>query len=434
MRPLVMLSLLGAWLGVIAPARAGLYLTAESEELRRLPNHHPSNFAFFFQEVRSSFPPAPGRKPSPRRMHYQKLAAELEGVRREGPFTAQDRADLGALYLRLGDAKKAIRVLAGGDTRHFQVQANLATAYFTDGDLEMALRHQRQVVDTLWPSVWVGWTQNERLNYRRCEIYFLKLLQARKAEQDRAARRGFGRALPVDPLFPGVRFVGPDRTYTAGMIAMRMMDRLPSDAGLVVLRLVSWLPQDNRLYWLLGELCNANGYVDAASGILRDIPQDVAGAFEDLIRHRQLLNRAMRAFHPLFRQQDDKTGQVVRVNQFTLLSALSPRGLLSPPGVGALAQEAASLAPIAFAVAESRPPPAPPEPEPVTPQSGLPDWRHVTVGFVSGALVAALAGLQWQEWRRRRQATPPPEDAPSPQGEASPAGSNQRTDERVVQG
>jgi hypothetical protein len=65
--------------------------------------------------------------------------------------------------------------------------------------------------------------------------------------------------------------------------------------------------------------------------------------------------------------------------------------------------------------------------------STLPNWRHMTVAFVSGALVAALVGLQWVEWRRRRQAATAPE-APAPTAEPPPAGSGHPADQRVVQG
>jgi predicted negative regulator of RcsB-dependent stress response len=41
---------------------------------------------------------------------------------------------------------------------------------------------------------------------------------------------------------------------------------------------------------------------------------------------------------------------------------------------------------------------------PPDPGNWLPNWRHVTISFVAGALVATLINLQWREWQRRQQA------------------------------
>ena len=44
-----------------------------------------------------------------------------------------------------------------------------------------------------------------------------------------------------------------------------------------------------------------------------------------------------------------------------------------------------------------------PPPAPAAASSVLPDWRLVTVSFVTGMVMAVLAVLQWQQWRRRRE-------------------------------
>jgi hypothetical protein len=42
------------------------------------------------------------------------------------------------------------------------------------------------------------------------------------------------------------------------------------------------------------------------------------------------------------------------------------------------------------------------------PAVALPDWRHITVGFVAGMVVMLLVQMQWREIRRRRQGMPAP--------------------------
>src|SRR3712207_593439 len=80
--------------------RAGLYYSGEPmAEL-------PSQWRGFLLDQRTlrmiAAQPRPGDSASPVREQYQKKAAELEAARNSRPLSADELADLGALYVRLG--------------------------------------------------------------------------------------------------------------------------------------------------------------------------------------------------------------------------------------------------------------------------------------------------------------------------------------------
>jgi len=392
-------------LGACPPARAGVYNT---HELFYLPP--PDGIRSWVGElravalesdprVRSARPAQPGTL----RYDYLKEAELLEVRARDDTLTTVDRVNLSACSIRMRRFDDAIRVLKAGDQKHFLILANLASAYDGLGEPSLAQLYQRQALD-VWPSVWAGWSEAQSQFYRRVERHYLRLLELRGEEK----RSGSGRPLPmqaVDALFPGVRFVGPTGRYEAGALSQTMVDRLPPDAYCIVLQLVHWLPQDDRLYWLLGELLNANGQVDYASEVLNELvsARELTNVPE-LFQHRKVLMQAA----PVLREW--RKPEV----RFTLLSALMPRSLPVPPGVGVVASEGGGVGttlygnwlaglwvpPKSSASADegsSSPPPLP----------WLLDWRQLSVGFACGAVLAMLGVLQWQEWRRRRLASGP---------------------------
>jgi hypothetical protein len=111
----------------------------------------------------------------------------------------------------------------------------------------------------------VGWHEGAFEAYRKAEEYQLKLLKLRQREQ-RAKKNPKADFDSVDALFDDgqkppspVRFVGESGTYEAGKIAAKEKAKLPKDAIEIVQQLLIWLPEDDRLYWLLGELYNARG-------------------------------------------------------------------------------------------------------------------------------------------------------------------------------
>src|SRR5215831_17400910 len=92
-----------------APVRAGLYYSGETfAEL-------PSQWRGFLLDQRTlrnlAVKPDAKNPASPARLRYQEAAARLEKAARQGKLTADDKADLGALYVRLGEVGKALELL-----------------------------------------------------------------------------------------------------------------------------------------------------------------------------------------------------------------------------------------------------------------------------------------------------------------------------------
>jgi tetratricopeptide (TPR) repeat protein len=404
-------AVLAGWLASCPGARAGLYLSTENTPLLA-----PENMKLWIGQLRNIANERKGQTPGvdDLRPKYLGEVERLEALRREGPFSPVDRADLGACYVRLGKPGKAISVLREADQDHFLVRANLATAYFVQGELRMALRYQQRLLAG-WPSVWAGWSNQQHAWQRRAETYFLKLLVARLEEERRAEARGAGfggKEIPLDRLFPGLKFVGPSGRYEAGALAPEMWDRLPPDASNIVLQLILWAPGDYRLYWLLGELLNVYGHVEPAYAILAELVN--AGVdFQGLREHRKVLDQVVKAYKAW--RPPPGTSRPMETPGL-LLSALTAPTPLAPGPAGAASHQAAAAATYAWALVP-RPEPAE-EPPPETPARTRPfDWWHLLIAFGVGALVSALLALQWHEWRRRR---PAPSAPPPPHGEAAP--------------
>jgi tetratricopeptide (TPR) repeat protein len=398
-----------ALLGMATPATAGVYSTIEPT-----PNLPPEKIREWVLQLRAAAIVPPGTLDSASlRAFFLRQAAALEEMRATGVFSTLDLINLSACYIRLGRGetaqpetrepdrlREAIRLLnSAPDRNHFLVQANLASAYFIVGDLDLAIRCQQRALDA-WPTVWAYFNRAQLVGFRRYERIVLRLLEGRR---DEASGRNKG-PLDVDPIFPGLRFVGPGPKgeYEAGALSSAVNDRLPFDAGDIVLQLVRWYPQDMRLYWLLGELLNARGHIAPAFEILQELDR-TNPLFKDLHAHFRVLRSAAEIFKQLKLQTP--TGL------WLLPSYLigSQPGNLLPPGVGAAANAIGVAAPMEEARRLEQPqkPVVGPITDPSTQpsMSGPPmpfNWKHVLVGFAFGFLVAALLGFQWQEWRRRR--------------------------------
>ena len=115
-------------------ARAGLYYSGEAiAEL-------PSQWRGFLLDQRTlrniAVKPGPGSAANPAREKYEDAAAKLEKASRERKLSADEMADLGALYVRLGEIAKAVEVLRGGHRdhpQHFRIVSNLGTASTIEG-------------------------------------------------------------------------------------------------------------------------------------------------------------------------------------------------------------------------------------------------------------------------------------------------------------
>jgi tetratricopeptide (TPR) repeat protein len=336
---------------------------------------------------------------------YERQVKQLE-AKSADEWTLDDRISLSACYIRQLKFDKAVGVLRGGDQGNFLILLHLAAAHHGLNDLSRARTYQEAAL-AAWPSAYAGWSRLGLERARRVERYYLTLLKLREREQ----QLGQKQMEAVDDLFPGCRFVGPSGKYEAGALARKSADALPPDASEIVLQLVLWMPFDDRLYWLLGELENAQGAVDSALLIFNDLnwSREQSNVAE-LRQHRRVLLEVAGDVEGWKKWQEALLLKPA-FNQDVLgtLQSLTLPGLMTPPGIGPASALAGSLAPSYVMEAASRsqggaPPQSQQSSSPAAAGGWLPNWTHVTVSFVAGALVATLAGLQWREWQRRQQA------------------------------
>jgi hypothetical protein len=426
MRSLRFALLLAAAVFPMSPAQAGIYRTFEPPLLLPpLPAFEQTQK--LLGELRKiPLPPKPnepGYDPGSMQVEYWRRVGELEPRQRDRALSVVEQIDLAACYLRLRKALEAHAILhplreslPADHQSRFLVLLNLSMAEeaLSSGNapaerlyrLNKAISAEEEALKE-WPAVWAGWDQNQRLWYRRAEQLRLALLRRRlrEAEGGRPAAAGV-EPRAVDALFPGFRFVGPSGQYEAGGLDREMWDKLPPEAAQLVLQLLVWSPSDEELYWLYGEMLNVFGQVDYAAAVLDELadPWRVwrKRAPEQFVQHREVLVKAARARRTL-REKPSMA--------WLLLEALAPPPPLLTP-LGGAAQQAAMLgwgqAQLEMERREKegllpQPPPQAQEPPPqaAPPPSWLPNWRHIAVGFIAGFLVAALAGLQLREWRRR---------------------------------
>lgn len=352
-----------ACLAAAARAGAGLYNTAEPAEAPAGPIPTPMEArGLAFEQFRrgplaDALAAASSRPESPIRLRFKEHRDRLQRKLSSGAATAEDRLNLSAYLIRLGqyeEASEALQPVATRDQRNFMVFANLATANQLAGRPDRALLYLQQAKD-VWPASWPGMTGGQLAWYRRAEDYHLKLLRLRYRE---ALRAGSGAAPEqVDDLFgpagSPVRFLAEDGRYAPGKIGDDERKKLPPDAPALVEQLLIWLPSDTRLYWLLGEVLNAEGRIDEAAAALDDCVASRGWNAPALREHR----RVLREYRP---------------------AADQPR---SPAGPG------------------SDTVPAPSRSGPWRPGAA----RLLLVGALAGVPVLALAWLQVRQMRRRRR-------------------------------
>jgi hypothetical protein len=258
---------------VLSPAlRAGLYYSGE--QIAELP----SQWRGFLLDQRAlrnlAIQSNAATSQNPLRIRYEEALRKLEQASHQRKLSADELADLGALYLRLGVPAKAVELLRTAQhdhPNHFRIAANLGTAWQLQGDLSQAATSLQQAV-RLAPG-----------KLQKVEEYQLRLVQLRQREP-RAAQE-------MDDLF-GVRFVGETGKYEPGKLAAAERKKLPSDAAAVAQQLALWLPADGRLLWLLAELANAHGDIRTAAAIMDGCVTEFGLHAPELRRHRQLLRDA----------------------------------------------------------------------------------------------------------------------------------------------
>jgi tetratricopeptide (TPR) repeat protein len=279
-------------------------------------------------------------------------------ARGHGTLNPNELAELGVLQWRLRDGDAALtslREAANRDPRNFWALTGLGSVLQSTGQLREALpslEAARDVLPEPWPS---GNPAGDW--FKQAEKYQFKLLRLRL--RDEMDRRPGSRPVPaadVDNLFD-VRFSGPDAKYDVGKIAESERAKLPSDAVAIVQQLLLWFPEDARLLWLLGELYNATGNLEAASRTLDQCVWSRRYESPTLREHRRIVQEAYDA-------------QTKAADAAEQAPASPPRAKILPGG-----------------------------------------WQLYTVAGIFGILFLALAYWQIGEWVRRMRGPKGPGDS-----------------------
>ena len=250
-------------------------------------------------------PQNPGDPDNAERARAAKRVQERQ-ARGVATLSPEDLAGLTADLIRLNRNEEALNILQplARDPRRggFLAYAHLARAHAGRGEWREAFEQEQMAVRyTDFPTTFARLTRPQLAWLKRVEKdYYLPFLAHRADE----ARRGRPPDLrdDVDVLFPTappprrpdspVRFVGEDGRYAAGELAAAERKKLPADALAIVQQLVLWHPQDARLYWLLGELYNADGDVETAANILEVCTFAMGYSNPTVIDHRRVLKPA----------------------------------------------------------------------------------------------------------------------------------------------
>ena len=257
-------------LAATMPARAGLYYSGET--YAELPTQW-RGYLLDQRVLRQIAVPASATiSASPQRLQYERDAKRLEAK----GSTADDAADLGAVYIRLGKIDPAIDVLRRAQREHpnhFAIAANLATAWQMKGELRAADAAIREAV-RLAPG-----------KHLAAETLHAKLIEARLKSGP----------VDLDDLF-GVRYVGPSGKFEPGKIDDVEKKKLPAKAVALVQQLGLWLPADGPLLRQLAELANAYGDVPSAAAMMEGcVVQFGMSDAETRLRRRMLKELAAEA-------------------------------------------------------------------------------------------------------------------------------------------
>ncbi len=210
--------------------------------------------------------------------------------------TPEQNATLIGDLIRLGRSSETTRLI--GSQTGF---VNMAYAIHRDaqkGEWQRAYEQQRELV-RMFPKALFKYAPDELAWMKRLEEqYHLGFLFARSRQTKTV---GLDASENVDPIFPyvkppkgnadPVKFIGESGKYEPGQIAPTEKAKLPPDAIAIVQQLLMWYPKDDRLFWLLGELYNANGEVDIAFDIFDRLTNAVGYTPPILREHRSILAR-----------------------------------------------------------------------------------------------------------------------------------------------
>jgi len=315
-RPFVVAALIGLCLAL--PARAGLYSPEEpfNFEIDADGFARPIQYTGGFEVIVATYgavgirPRNPDDPPLAVRREYQDRAQERlrKGVANLSP---DELAGLTTDLIRLIRADEALNILQplARDPRRggFLAYAHLAAAHASRGEWREAFEQQQMAVRySEFPTAFAKLTKPQLTWLKRVEReYYLPFL-ANRAEEARVRRPASLRLTEdLDALFPAavppkkisdpVRFVSDDGTYVAGKISAAERKKLPPDAIAIVQQLLLWHPKDARLFWLLGELYNAEGDIETAAWILDACTYSMGYSNPVVIEHRRVLKAAAEA-------------------------------------------------------------------------------------------------------------------------------------------
>ena len=255
-------------LAAASPVHAGLYVPGEEPELVARDGKEIEMPFDQFRLRLAELKAIPVTPPdSPLRKAYLKRRADLESRRLER-LSVQEMISLGECQVRLGDLNNSFftyHLAATREPRNFLAQSGLAAVRQMRGELREAREAQIDAL-MLRPSELPGMTKAQTAWMLRVEKVFGELQRGQIKE---LLEKTPLQQLSVDNLFR-VQFVGPSGGYEAGTIAPDEKAKLPADAVAVVQQLILWYPFDARIYWLLGELYNANGQMREALAIFKE--------------------------------------------------------------------------------------------------------------------------------------------------------------------
>lgn len=287
-----------------ATARAGLYNPAEMNEEVVDPDYR--TFSNTIVRLQRFYNPS---MPSPLRKRAELATAFLpENLRtwRPGPeFTADYALCLSGYLLRRDRPNDAIDLLTNmidRDRDNFLLYSNLGTAYQMAGLNDRALFYLKRGLDR-WPARLEDLSTEQRKYFaqvfareysfedaRLAEQYHLKLVMLRvKAGKSKQGADVVHLLLAEDGK--PIRFVAASGSFEPGKIAAEERKRLPLKSIEIVQQLLIWFPRDTQLYWLLGELYNAQGGIDnvKAADALFKIAVDMGERSPEFLDHRRIL-------------------------------------------------------------------------------------------------------------------------------------------------
>jgi hypothetical protein len=371
--------------------RGGLYSPAEQYKEILDPDYRIfRNTYLYFKNVINTTLDTPLRRKA-------LLVVEVAPALDADAMTEIALLDVSAYLTRLGKHSEAIDLLTRGIAKfpdNFLLRSNLATAYFlasggNDEDLMNRAIATLAIAFPNWPMnleqlkpeqtkfvAKLGWKEKDYEFARKADFYLLRLMKVRKVDAAKLAAAGPGKKKElekkrtVDALFTGsdgtpLRFEGADG-YKPGKLPESELVKLPDQSLEQAIRYVEqllvWMPLDERLYWQLGELVNANGF-----------PSDTLEIFDTLsskkdITVRKDLADEFKAHHQMLQEHVQKQKQEVAAKNQNGSSSAKP----------------------------------PPTPEAVTPDNWEDRWRFFGVGAGVGMVLTLFVGWQFRRLSRGR--------------------------------